>query len=145
MTKENRVKLFAANKAWQLKKYPTQNTIIYTPKSENKANGLTSLILDWLKFNGCQAERISVVSRQVHGNFIKSNMTKGTADISATIPQLIAGTRIGRSVKIEVKIGADRMSEQQIRYKQNIEASGGMYFIARHFDEFMAWYEANFI
>ena len=56
----------------------------------------------------------------------------GTADISATIG--------GRSVKIEVKVGRDRQSEAQRIYQQQVEAAGGIYYIATDFESFVKWY-----
>lgn len=105
--------------------------------SDKTANGLTKCIIDFIQYNGGQAERISVVSRKVAGKFVKSTMTKGTADISATIK--------GLSVKIEVKIGKDRQSEEQKRYEQDIINAGGYYFIAKDFTSFYEWYNNNFI
>jgi hypothetical protein len=61
--------------------------------------------------------------------WVKSNMKKGSADISATIN--------GRAVKIEVKIGKDRQSEAQKNYQAEIERAGGIYFIAKSFDDFL--------
>lgn len=66
----------------------------------------------------------------------KSNATKGSADISATIA--------GRSVKIEVKIGLDRQSEAQRRYQATVERAGGLYFIAKDFTSFIEWYSKTF-
>jgi hypothetical protein len=65
-----------------------------------------------------------------------SGSTVGSADISATIN--------GRSVKIEVKIGKDRQSEAQRQYQAAIEQAGGLYYIARDFSTFVAWYNQNF-
>ena len=105
--------------------------------SDKTANGLTKCIIDFIQYNRGQAERISVVSRKVAGKFVKSTMTKGTADISATIK--------GLSVKIEVKIGKDRQSEEQKQYEQDIVNAGGYYFIAKDFNSFYEWYNNNFI
>jgi hypothetical protein len=66
----------------------------------------------------------------------KGTGTAGSADISATIK--------GRSVKIEVKIGKDRQSEAQKKYQEMIERAGGVYIIAKNFDEFVEWYN-NFV
>ncbi|HJY63731.1 MAG TPA: hypothetical protein VJ455_06205 [Ignavibacteria bacterium] len=63
-------------------------------------------------------------------------MQPGTADISATIA--------GRSVKIEVKIGRDKQSQKQKEYQRQVEASGGLYFIAKSFDQFFTWYNELF-
>jgi hypothetical protein len=134
------------------KKYPNF-PVKYSPArsyDDNTANGLTKCIIAFLNFNGWQAERVSNMGRPVDQRrtvkdvlgrerqigsmkWIPGSGTKGTADISATIK--------GRSVKIEVKIGADRQSEAQKAYQANVEMAGGVYVIARSFDEFMEWYE----
>ena len=107
----------------------------YTDKT---ANGLTKMIIDWINFNGGQAERISTTGRYLvaQRKWIKGTGTKGSADISATIQ--------GKSVKIEVKIGKDKMSEDQHKYKQSIESAGGIYYIAKDFDSFYVWYNKTF-
>lgn len=113
------------------------------PKRTDKtANGLTQCIIDYIRLNGGQAERISVTGRPIEYKdrkgralgvmWVKSNMTIGTADISATIK--------GLSVKIEVKIGTDKQSAEQIRYQKQIESAGGKYFVARNFASFVEWF-----
>lgn len=121
--------------------------------SDRTANGLTKAILDFLRFNGWQAERISVTGRPIDervtytdilGNvrqigrirWIKPNMERGSADVSATIK--------GRSVKIEVKIGRDRQSEAQKKYQREVETAGGLYVIATSFEQFYRWYKSTF-
>lgn len=107
---------------------------------DDTANGLTRCVVDFIRYNGGQAERINTTGmpEQRGGRIIwrKSNTTKGSADISATIA--------GRSVKVEVKIGPDRQSEAQCRYQTAIERAGGLYFVARDFTSFVEWYDTNF-
>jgi len=120
-------------------------TPAYTDKT---ANGLTRCIIDFLNLSGHQAERISCTGRLIDkcktftdslGNlrtigstqFIPTSGTKGTADISATIN--------GKSVKIEVKTGNDRQSVYQKQYQQQIEAAGGIYFVAKSFQQCYQW------
>ena len=107
---------------------------------DDTANSLTRCIVAFIRFHGGQAERINTTGMpQQRGRRIvwrKSNTTKGSADISATIA--------GRSVKIEIKIGADRQSEAQKCYQAAIEQAGGFYFIAKDFTRFVEWYDANF-
>lgn len=117
--------------------------------SDKTANGLTKCIIDFIKFNNGQAERISNTGRAIDTSktftdvvgiqrsvggvqWIPGTGTNGTADISATIR--------GRSVKIEVKIGADRQSGAQKQYQKDIEAAGGIYVIASSFEQFLTWY-----
>lgn len=120
---------------------------------DDTANGLTKCIIDFIRFEGGQAERINTTGvpvdkrRQVTDvlgrtqtiggiEWRKSGSTVGSADISATIN--------GRSVKIEVKIGKDRQSEDQKRYQQDVERAGGLYYIATDFTSFVAWYKRTF-
>ena len=64
-------------------------------------------------------------------------MTKGSADISATIQ--------GKSVKIEIKWGNDRQSPAQVKYQSEIEKAGGIYVIVHTYDQFYGWYTATFL
>jgi hypothetical protein len=122
------------------------------PKYEynpNSANGLTKCILDFLNLSGYQAERINTMGRMLDNRktytdvigrtktigstkYIPTSGTKGSADISATIN--------GRSVKIEVKWKADRQSKDQKAYQEQVERAGGVYYIAKDFDSFYAWF-----
>lgn len=121
-----------------------------TEYNERSANGLTKCILDFLNLSGHQAERINTIGRMLDNRktytdvigrtktigstkYIPTTGTKGSADISATIN--------GRSVKIEVKWGADRQSKHQKAYQEQIEKAGGHYYIAKTFDSFFEWYQ----
>jgi hypothetical protein len=120
----------------------------YTDKT---ANGLTKCIIDYIKFSGGYAERISVTGRYIDnskvvedvigrkrkigsGQYIPSSMQKGSADISAVVQS--------KTVKIEVKIGKDRQSEDQKKYQSDIERAGGYYIIVRDFADFLTQYES---
>ena len=120
---------------------------------DDTANGLTRCIIDFIRFNGGQAERINTTGipidtrrevtdvlghRRTIGSVTwrPSGGTVGSADISATIK--------GRSVKIEVKVGRDTQSEAQRQYQASIEAAGGLYFVAKDFTSFADWYTKTF-
>lgn len=152
MNKQNRARLqalqFAVKRA-KLPEYP-EHLLTIAPLKDNSANGLTKCIITFLNGSGHFAERINTTGRyQVEkkakdchgitrvvekGKWIPGTGTKGSADISATID--------GRSVKIEVKYGADRQSVAQRTYQQLTERAGGLYIIARTFDEFLVWYDS---
>jgi hypothetical protein len=117
--------------------------------SDNSANGLTRCVIDWLQLNGWQAERINTMGRPIDqrkqvtdvlgrtktiGSLTwgKSTATKGSADISAIIK--------GMTVKIEIKYGKDRQSQDQKQYQEAIEKAGGIYLIVRTFNDFHEWY-----
>ena len=134
----------------KLKKYKDQPYLVKPKFTDKTANGLTKAIIKFLQLEGWQAERISTTGRMVDQRktytdavgfrrqigstqWIPGTSTRGSADISATIA--------GRSVKIEVKIGRDRQSEHQKKYQADVERAGGIYFIARTFEEFYQWYK----
>lgn len=135
------------------RKYPN---VPYPPRPNNSdktANGLTRCIISWIRLHGYQAERISCTGRMIDQRktytdvlghrrvigsvtWIKGSMQRGSADISSILQ--------GRSVKIEVKVGRDRQSEAQRAYQAQVEASGGVYYIARDFQSFFEWYNKEF-
>jgi hypothetical protein len=117
--------------------------------SDRTANGLTRAIIDFLRFSGHQAERINCVGKMIDNTqimtdvlgdkrsigsvrWLPSSGQKGTADISCVI--------YGRAVKIEIKIGKDRQSEDQKRYQSDIERAGGLYWLVKTFDQFIDLY-----
>lgn len=136
----------------EIDKHPTINPSYLTIRkySDKSANGLTRCIIDFLNFSGHHAERINNMGRPIDNTKIVVNVLgqkrrigsmkwgkgsgeKGTADISVTL-------KGGRSVKVEVKIGRDRQSPEQVRYQYNIEQAGGIYIIATSFEGFYKQY-----
>lgn len=111
-----------------------------TPYSDKTANQLTRAVCDFLKFAGCYCNRINTVGlrRKVGGRDVwtKGSTFKGTADLHCVIA--------GRHVSLEIKIGADKMSEHQHREKARIEAAGGVYVVVSSMPQFFYWYQ-NFI
>ena len=136
--------------------YPEKLTLPIKSYSDKTANGLTRCIIDFIRFKGWQAERISTTGRPIDHRKIVTNVigqqrmigslewipgtgTNGSADISATIK--------GLSVKIEVKCkatGDNYQSAAQKYYQQQVEAAGGLYYIARDFQSFYYWYLQTF-
>ncbi len=152
MTKENKKRLVSIFLKKHKEKYKNlpDYAIPIPAYSDKKANGLTKCIKDFLNLSGWQAERINSAGRYIDGKkavtnivgfkrtigsgkWIPGTTTPGSADISATI--------FGRSVKIEVKIGRDKQSPQQVKYQQDIEKAGGVYIIAKTLDSFLEWYD----
>jgi hypothetical protein len=95
---------------------------LYTPPPTpvvTKSNGLTTFIINFLNWSGYRATRINTMGRQINGKFIPSATRKGTADISATVK--------GKSVMIEIKVGADRPRIEQLAEQQRERQAGGIY------------------
>lgn len=120
--------------------------------TDNTANGLTKAVIAALKLHGCQAERVSVEGRvidtrqRINGRLIgevkriPSSGSRGSADVSSTIPVTIGGHKLGISVKWEIKMKDDQ-SPDQVKYQEHIEQSGGHYFIVRSFEDFWDKYQ----
>lgn len=124
------------------------------PKSSfvsNTSNGLTACVLRFLHLNGHYGVRVTTTGRQLKGNsvvdvvgrartfagqWIPGTTRPGTADVHAIIH--------GKHCSIEVKVGKDVMSEAQEKTREDVEAAGGLYFIARTFAGFLDWYRENF-
>ena len=103
---------------------------------DKTANGLTKLIMAWLKVNGHFAARINsgaVFDRRLGVYRANSGATVGMADINAVVK--------GKSISIEVKIGRDKIRDSQLKVKSEIEAAGGIYIIVRSFDDFRQQFE----
>jgi hypothetical protein len=152
-TKSESVKILEGIALDKLKERYPNNPYLPIPKyTDATSNGLTKCVVDYIDFNGFQAERINSTgaikdnrktSTDVLGNirtigslqWIKSSTQTGTADISATIK--------GRSIKIEIKCeatGDNKQSKGQIEYQKQIEAAGGVYLIVRNFNQFYEWF-----
>lgn len=132
-------------------RYPSMPEYARTCKryEDRTANGLTKCVIDFIRLNGYQAERINCTGRYVDNTQVVENVLgdkrrigsakwlptsgqRGTADISAVIR--------GRAVKIEVKI-KDRQSDDQKRYQADVEKAGGVYLLVRSFEEFKQWFD----
>jgi len=135
------------------RKYPENPYLVPSDFTDKTSNGLTKCVIRFLKLKGWQAERISTTGRPIDRRqvvadcmgfkkqigsilWIKGTVTKGSADISATIQ--------GRSVKVEIKVGRDRMRPDQWKYKEAVEKAGGIYIVVTSFDQFYAWYMENY-
>jgi hypothetical protein len=128
-----------AHKRWFAKEYPTAWKDCYwaPPKFPviTKANGLTQWILNFVNWNGYRATRISSAGRYIKDvGYIPGSTRKGTADISCTIK--------GRAVMIEIKIGRDKPSPEQLKEQAKEIAAGGQYHFVSHPDDFIKIYNS---
>lgn len=140
-----------AHRQWQLKEYPSATNdfgaLATNYPDVRKSNGLTRMILYFLKWQGWRATRINTmgkmvdkVERQQSGTelivkgWLPSTTRKGTADISATIK--------GRSVMLEIKISGDTRRPEQLREQELERQAGGVYEFISTPEEFFEWYDA---
>ena len=148
MTTENRKRLHDLLIEQSKRRYPNLPDHVRTIKipSDKKANGLKRLVIMYINCIGGFAERINTMGRVIDKRkavtdvvgrqktigsmtYIPTTGVRGSADISAMF--------MGKSYKIEVKIGKDRQSVHQKAYQENIERTGGVYMIVRSFDDFL--------
>ena len=105
------------------------------PKAET-ANGLTKKIVLHIRANGGFATRLQSTGlyRADLKRYVESQQVGGMGDVVAVINS--------HFVSVEVKIGRDKLSEQQIRTIAALEQAGASCFVAHSFDEFETWFTA---
>lgn len=117
-------------------KYPSvpQHALPKFNYSDKDSSGLTKSIIDFLTLKGQYAVRINTQGQYNEGLKVwtKSTTRLGTADIHACIK--------GKHVSIEVKIGKDKLSEDQIETMASVVKADGLYFVAKSFESFYLWY-----
>lgn len=140
----------------------TEPRLVASPKPFNltKTNDLERAVCRWFELKGYKAERVKVQGRLIGSDvvtyntitgkrqtidkakYVPSTGAKGTADISVTCRNKEGAVM---SLRIEVKNGYtnDRVRPDQIKYKQQHEASGGTYIIIHYFSEFIEWAKEN--
>lgn len=115
-------------------KYPNVPTsaLPVTTFTDKNANGLTNAILyDIVNVRGGAAYRINNGATYDRAkNIYRAGVTK------RGVPDII-GVLGGRFIGIEVKIGADRQSSHQREVEGEINAAGGVYFIAKTYDQYV--------
>lgn len=102
----------------------------------SKASELTNQIINHFYKNGGFAFRCSSLGvydqkRQMYRMAAK----KGISDVLGVVK--------GRFVACEIKIGADRLSEEQTGFLKNIEHHGGLSVVIKNFAEFQEWWDKN--
>ncbi|NDU95246.1 VRR-NUC domain-containing protein [Spirosoma terrae] len=107
----------------------------YTDKS---ANDLTTAVVDYLNLSGFFATRLASTGtfRADLQKYVPSRQRSGLPDVMAVVD--------GRSVFIEVKVGKDRLSEEQREAINDLENAGASVFVAGDFQGFYDWFQKEF-
>ncbi len=117
------------------KRYPLvpAHYVPNTKFSDKTANALTKAILSWMELHGHYASRIQSQGQYnpTLKRWTRSTVRRGIGDITGIVN--------GRTVMIEVKM-KDRQSEWQKKTQQEVERSGGSYWLVHSFDEFVKLY-----
>lgn len=118
------------------RRHPGNPAVVRRIFRDDSANKLTECIVKYIELCGGFASRINnqgTYNKHL-GRYIPSTSKRGLADVM--------GTYRGKSLHIEVKIGRDKMSEHQEKVRDQVTASGGVYYIARDFESFKAWFDS---
>lgn len=93
------------------------------------ANELTNRIIDHIYRAGGYAWRASSVgvfdTKRMH---FRAAAKKGVSDVLACFK--------GRLIAVEVKIGTDRLSDEQVGFMKNVIHAGGSAVVASDFEQF---------
>ena len=109
------------------------------PFTEKGANELTRSIEAFIRYTGNYADRINNtgIYDPKTKKFRRSNTRRGIADVLATKRIEHQGRFSVMTAAIERKYGNDKLSEYQLRIKDDIERAGGIYLVARTWDQFI--------
>lgn len=103
-----------------------------------KANDVTGEIIKFLTYHHYTVWRQNTtgIFDKERGVWRKNPTTKkGVSDIIGFDPS-------GRFVAIEIKVGRDRISDDQAKFLAQVHEAGGLAMIARSLDDFFTkWYE----
>lgn len=100
---------------------------------DDRASGLTACIVAYAKLTGHFASRLNNMGVYRNGKYTRSTSRRGLPDILIT--------KEGKSLFIEVKVGKDRMSDHQRKVQNEQQQSGGLYMVARSFEQFKVWFD----
>lgn len=109
-------------------------------RGRTQANVYSDMAKRWLALYGGAGRRVNVTGLydQSTGRYRKSGMKKGFEDVDGILPlELGVRSRIGLKVAIEVKVGRDRMSDEQKERQREVESAGGIYVVFKEPDQFV--------
>lgn len=106
--------------------------------SDKSANELTRAVVDWFGFQGQFATRLQSTGtyREDLKRYVPSQQRRGLPDVFAVIN--------GRAVHVEVKVGNDRLSDDQKEAIKALQAAGAAVHVVGTFQQFFEWYQTEF-
>ena len=151
-----------AHEVWFKVKYPLAYADGHLTPAKmpnvNKANGLTQFIVNYLNWIGHHAERtnnLGIPKKKTFQKFniftqqmvtidngvewTKGNGTKGSSDIKGHIRNPKHAFSI--PFYIEIKVGKDRLSDDQKNYGTKVNATGALYTVVKTIDDFFEFYK----
>ena len=116
------------------KRHPTVPYLVKPKFSVKDANSLTKTVMRCLELHGCYVTRVQSQGQfnANTGKWQHGTTRRGTADIHAVIN--------GQHVSLEIKWGKDRLSADQKKTAESVQAAGGLYVVVRDYDTFWTWF-----
>lgn len=127
------------------------NYILGTKFQEKNANNVEKAIERFASIVGFLAERTKVQGRKMDATykdtalgrltvskakFVTSTGRKGSSDMKLVIQ--------GQYIACEIKFGKDTQKVDQKKYQADVERNGGLYIVAKTFEDFLIWYVARY-
>ena len=116
---------------WKYKSLPNIPYQVKPKFRDDTANGLTDCLAKWCQINDAHFQRMN--SQGQYDAKLKiwrrSGSTKGISDTLIIYR--------GQTIHIEIKVGKDKQSEAQKKMQVSVEASGGIYWVIKSFDQFI--------
>jgi len=113
--------------------HPTMPNLAPRTFRDDSANGLTACITAYLRIKGAFVSRLNNT-----GIYDKRLMRYRPGTSRKGLPDVVC-TYKSKSIFIEIKHAADRLSEFQKKVRDEQTRSGGLWFTARNFTETKEW------
>lgn len=151
MKATDKLKQLIIDKHWQnIPEHARPANVLSKYNTKRGANKIEAMIKDFLILSGHHCERTKNTGRLLDNKkvvvdclghhksigsskWIPGTGTTGSSDLKAIIN--------GRFIAIEVKYQRDKQSESQRIYEAQIKESGGLYMIAKSFEDFYSQYQ----
>ena len=116
-----------------------------TIKVPATTNNITKGIVNFLLERGHSASRVNVQGQwdEARQMWRKSGSRKGFYDIAAVIKTKYRGPHldpIGMSLFVDTKSNRDVLSEEQLKFRKEVQEAGGCCFESKNYNDFVEWY-----
>lgn len=103
-------------------------------RKPSPANELTSRIVDFMTERGHFSTRLHSGGYHQNGTWVRSSQKLGIGDTFSLVN--------GLSIFVEVKVGNDTPSDEQLKRQEEVRASGGVYEFVATFEMFEDLYQS---
>lgn len=111
-------------------------------RGRSTSNVYSDMAKRWLNMYGGAGRRVNVtgIFDKDKGVYRKSGMKRGFEDVDGILPinlGLSSGEKVGLKVAIEVKVGKDKQSPEQLEREKEVNSAGGVYVFFKTPEQFV--------